>query len=64
MINFLDPVTRREWENAISDSAEPAKYDELQEFLTKKIRALEVLECSIVTIKTDKQSYQTKGGKF
>ncbi|EZA62317.1 hypothetical protein X777_04056 [Ooceraea biroi] len=37
----LDQRSRREWETAISDSTDPPKYEELEQFLDRRLHALE-----------------------
>ncbi|XP_036142860.1 uncharacterized protein LOC118645588 [Monomorium pharaonis] len=43
VVELLDARTRRDWESAISSTAEPPSYDELRIFLMEKIRTLEAL---------------------
>ena len=43
VIEMLDPRSRREWEDSISDSRDPPSYEELRAFLESRLRTLEAL---------------------
>ena len=45
ILNRLDKVTRRSWEKDKSSSAEPSTFEEIKEFLRKKIVILEAMPC-------------------
>jgi hypothetical protein len=44
IVELLDPRSCREWESAISSSAEPPSYAALQKFLDKRLHTLESLQ--------------------
>ncbi|XP_025270835.1 uncharacterized protein LOC112639871 [Camponotus floridanus] len=44
VVDLLDPRSRREWENFISDSNDPPSYDKLQLFLDRRLHTLESLQ--------------------
>ncbi|XP_071579938.1 uncharacterized protein [Temnothorax nylanderi] len=46
LVELLDPSSRREWENSISNSTDPPAYAELKSFMECRLRALEALHPS------------------
>jgi len=42
-VELLDPRSRREWETAISDSTDPPSYLEFEQFLDRRLYALEAM---------------------
>ncbi|XP_077280428.1 uncharacterized protein LOC143907485 [Temnothorax americanus] len=58
IVDLLDPRSRREWENAISETSEPPSYSDLQQFLDRRLHTLESLQ----PVKTDGASSAKAGG--
>lgn len=55
-VELLDPRSRREWENSISDTTEPPSFEALAQFLDRRLHTLE----SMLPIRADGSS--TKAG--
>ncbi|XP_071648524.1 uncharacterized protein [Temnothorax longispinosus] len=58
IVDLLDPRSRREWENAISETSEPPSYSDLQQFLDRRLHTLESLQ----PVKTEGASSAKAGG--
>ena len=43
IINKLDSTSRRDWEDFVSDSTEPATFDDLKKFIRKRINTFEAM---------------------
>lgn len=43
-VELLDPRSRREWENSISDTKEPPSFDNLERFLDRRLHTLESMQ--------------------
>lgn len=43
VVELLDPRSRRDWEDVIGGTSQPASFDELKAFLEKRLQTLEAL---------------------
>lgn len=43
-VELLDPRSRREWENSISDTTEPPSFEILEQFLDRRLHTLEAMQ--------------------
>ncbi|XP_026828139.1 uncharacterized protein LOC113562571 [Ooceraea biroi] len=57
-VELLDLRSRREWENAISETTEPPSYQELEKFLDRRLHTLE----SMLPVKSDGHSNKAGNG--
>lgn len=62
IVELLDPRSRRNWEDLVGGTSEPASYDEVKEFLEKRLQTLEALhpqKAEATTSKTGDNSART-----
>ncbi|KMQ81653.1 hypothetical protein RF55_25629, partial [Lasius niger] len=57
-VELLDPRSRREWENAISDTTEPPSYETLEHFLDRRLHTLEAM----LPVKSDSSAPKAGSG--